>query len=108
MHPILASAPLVVAGAPLVADGQVTKRTPCTDSPVVTKAITYRLTEFPLCIQKRIVLVLAVTPLVTAIAQLVVAITHIASLLLHSLRVLRGHQLSSGLTNRPTNHTADQ
>jgi hypothetical protein len=107
MHPILASAPLVVA-TPLVADGQVTKRTLCADSPVVTKAIAHRLTEFPLSIQKRIVLVLAVTPLVTAIAQLVVAITHIASLLLHSLRVLRGHQLSSGLTNRPTNHTADQ
>jgi hypothetical protein len=96
---------LVLAVTPLVADSQVTKRTPCTDSPVVTKAITYRLTEFPLCIQKRIVLILA------ANAYLVVAITHIASLLLHSLRVLRGHQLSSGLSNqsnRTTNHTADQ
>jgi hypothetical protein len=66
---VLAITPLVlaitpVASTPLVADGQVTKRTPCTDSPVVTKAIAHRLTEFPLSMQNRLDLVLAVTLLV--------------------------------------------
>jgi hypothetical protein len=66
---VLAITPIVLAitplpSTPLVADGQVTKRTPCTDSPVVTKAIAHRLTEFPLSMQNRLDLVLAVTLLV--------------------------------------------
>jgi hypothetical protein len=115
---------------PLVADGQVMKKTPTADAPVMTKAITHGLTELPLNFQKRMHLVMAVTHLVvaithlvTAIAHLVVAITHLvmaiahlvvaithlvmaithlvmASLVLHDLRILHGHQLSSGLINQ--------
>lgn len=94
---------------PLVADGQVTKKTPATDAPVLTKAITHGLTELPLIFQKRMYLVMAVAHLVVAATHLVMAITRLvmftthlvmASLVPRDLRILRGHQLSSGLINQ--------
>lgn len=115
---------------PLVADGQVMKKTPTPDAPVMTKAITHGLTEPPLNFQKRMHLVMAITHLVVVITHLVVAITHLvlvithlvlvithlvvsithlvmaitylvmASLVLQDLRIVHGHQLSSGLIHQ--------
>lgn len=118
---------------PLVADGQATKKTPTADTRVMMKAIAHGLTELPLNFQKWMHLVMVVTHLVVAATHLVIAITHLAmaithlvmaitllvmvithlvmaSLVPHDLRILRGHQLSSGLIQsvRTLNHILDQ
>ncbi|KAG0704130.1 hypothetical protein DFH29DRAFT_392738 [Suillus ampliporus] len=119
----------------LVADVQEMKKTsPTAEVPVMTRMICHDLdpltqlplTELPLTelqlielqlnLRKRMYPVMAIVRLVMAIAHLVMAIAHLVmvSLVLTSLRMLRGRpvsQLSSGLISQidPTlNHTADQ
>lgn len=84
---------------PLVADGQ------------VTQVITHQLREVPLNCQKRILAITspAITHLAVAMVHLVIAVAHLVLAITYLVMVsliLRGHQLSSGLTNQKdrTNH----